>query len=116
MSDDKEYSISYSFLNRMCDFDPNPEINHDNLHKHGFSLKTAQAVFCDPYRTDDEYDAEHSRFEHRYSTIGMLPNGKIVVAWFTMRNESYRLITAREAENHEKLKYYDHVKSILGLV
>ena len=37
-------------------FIPNPEINHDNLHKHGFSLKTAQAVFADPYRTDDEYD------------------------------------------------------------
>ena len=100
----------------MSDYDPNPEINHDNLHKHGFSLKTAQAVFADPYRTDDEYDEKHSdMMEHRYSTIGMLPNGKIIVATYTMRNESYRLITAREAERVEKQKYYDHVKSILGL-
>ena len=97
------------------DFSPNPEINHDNLQKHGFSLSTAQAVFADPYRTDDEYDEGHSTDEHRYSTIGMQPNVKIIVDTYTIRNESYRLITAREAERSEKQKYYDHMKSILGL-
>ena len=97
-------------------FSPNPEINHDNLHKHGFSLITAQAVFADPYRTDDEYDEKHSDIlEHRYSTIGMLPSGKIIRAWFTIRDSKYRLITAREAENHEKRQYNEHVKEILGL-
>lgn len=96
-------------------FDPNPEINHNNLHKHGLSLVTAQDVFSDPYRTDDEYDEEHSISEHRYSTIGMLPSGKIVIVWFTMRNGKYRLITAREAMADEKKQYFEHVKMTLGL-
>ena len=45
----------------------------------------------------------------------MLPSEKTIRAWLTMRNGKYRLITAREATNQEKVEYHNHVKSILGL-
>ena len=96
------------------EFDPNPELHHNNLAKHGITLQQAQDVFTDPYRIE-EYDRIHSTTEHRYTTIGILPSGKIVFVSFTMRSEKYRLISAREATREEKRQYAEHLKKMLGL-
>ena len=98
------------------DYDPNPEINHDNKGKHGISLIEAQDVFLDPYLKSDEYDINHSDGEDRYHALGMLPNGKTIIATYTIRDSKYRLITAREATREEKREYASHIKKLLGLL
>lgn len=45
----------------------------------------------------------------------MLPNGTFVKVNYTMRNNAYRLITAREATAAEKREYAEHIKQILGV-
>jgi uncharacterized protein len=44
--------------------------------------------------------------EHRLILIGMVENRLLVVA-HTMRNDVVRIISAREAEPHERRRYHE---------
>jgi len=74
-----------------------------NLKKHGVSFETATMVFNDPKRLDI-YDQEHSEFEDRWNTIGLL-SFEIISVIYTMRNGIIRLISARKADKEEEEMY-----------
>jgi uncharacterized DUF497 family protein len=75
-----------------------------NIKKHKIDLVRAGAVFFDPLGLTD-FDREHSDQEDRYRRIGLMENGKLILAVFTFRNETIRLISARNAEKGEAKRY-----------
>ncbi|MCR4755113.1 MAG: BrnT family toxin [Lachnospiraceae bacterium] len=79
--------------------------NAINKRKHGIDFDYAKLVFADPHRVE-LYDVEHSESEDRYIVIGMIAN--LVVVVYTMRKDTYRIISARKATKAER-NYYDKI-------
>jgi uncharacterized DUF497 family protein len=85
----------------------------DRLNKknHGFSFEEILEVFDDPAFLEG-YDSGHSEKEDRYYGIGCLNNILYVIAFYTIRGERKRIISARRADNDEKEVYYDYFKKV----
>lgn len=79
-----------------------------NIRKHGLDFSTAALVFNDENRLE-LYDEEHSEYEDRYITIGMIGEIAVVVmVVYTERDEAIRLISARKATPRERRMYHDY--------
>jgi uncharacterized DUF497 family protein len=76
-----------------------------NLAKHGVSFEQARDAFDDPFAIDFVDDREDYG-ELRLILIGMVEN-RLLVAAHTMRNDKVRIISAREAEPHERRRYHE---------
>ncbi|MBR4904674.1 MAG: BrnT family toxin [Selenomonadaceae bacterium] len=87
--------------NRIFEWDDTK--NKINKIKHGINFKTAAKVFNDPYLYR-EFDYKHSFDEERWRAIGMVDD--ILVVIHTEREESIRLISAYEAGEEDRRKYY----------
>ena len=74
-----------------------------NKIKHGVSFKTAVKVFSDP-NCLKEYDWLHSFDEERWQITGMADDILFVI--YTERRDKVRIISAREATEIERGKYY----------
>ncbi len=81
-----------------------------NKQKHGISFETAAMVFADENRIERR-DNRHSQDETRWQVIGMVDDVLFVV--YTDRDESAKLIMAREASPRERREYYDRATSYL---
>ena len=82
--------------------------NSDNKQKHGISFEVAQYVFSDPDRIW-RFDLSKGNIsgEERWQTIGKVGNLFFIVYAEQEKdgvNET-RIITAREAEKHERRSY-----------
>jgi hypothetical protein len=76
----------------------------ENQGKHGVTFDEAERAFEDFYSIET-LDDEHSTFEEtRFKMIAM-SGWRILVVVYTMRGESTRIISSREAENHERELY-----------
>lgn len=83
------------------------EKNRLNIKKHGIDFPTATKVFNDENRIE-VYDNEHSIYEDRYITIGlMIGTTVVIVVTYTEREEAIRIISARTADRQEEKEYYD---------
>ena len=58
-----------------------------NFIKHGVSFEEAKTVFNDPFAMTID-DPDHSNDEDRFLDIGLSSNGKVLVVWYTERNEN----------------------------
>jgi uncharacterized DUF497 family protein len=76
-----------------------------NLAKHGVSFDQARDAFDDPFAIEFVDDREDYG-EQRLILMGMVENRLLVVA-YTMRNDAVRIISAREAEPHERRRYHE---------
>ncbi|QQS32764.1 MAG: BrnT family toxin [Acidobacteriota bacterium] len=65
---------------------------HENIEKHGVSIRLAQFAFSDPFRVIAE-DLEHSVEEARFYCFGNVA-GRIMTVRFTYRKNSIRIIGA----------------------
>ncbi len=74
-----------------------------NWKKHTVNFEDAALVFADENRIE-QFDEEHSDFEDRYITIGLVKEILFVV--YTERGEAIRLISARRADAKERRDYY----------
>ena len=75
-----------------------------NLRKHRIDFETAAKVFDDPFRSEtDELDDDDVI---RFNVTGMV-EGRLLVVTFTMRDEVYRIISARLADRHERREYHE---------
>jgi uncharacterized DUF497 family protein len=72
-----------------------------NLEKHGVSFAEAATAFDDPLSATFP-DAEHSRGEHRYLTIGMSIAFRVLVVAHTDDGREVRIISARPATRKER--------------
>ena len=77
--------------------------SRNNRAKHGISFESAALVFADDNRIE-YYDAVHSLDEERYIVIGLVH--KVLFVVFTIRGETYRIISARIATAQERKIYY----------
>lgn len=75
-----------------------------NLSKHGVSFEEAKTVFDDPLYVDF-YDPDHSQGEHRFIIIGESTKGRLLFVSYMERNDTIRLISARETTTAERKSY-----------
>lgn len=81
-----------------------PRKDRENQRKHGVSFEEATTVFGDPLAGTIP-DPDHSRGEHRYVTIGLSSNHRLIVVSHTEEDENFRIISAREANAYERKTY-----------
>lgn len=73
-----------------------------NLRKHRIDFADAATMFQDDCAiTVADEDPE----EDRYISIGMDALGRVLVAVYTLRDESIRIISARRATRRERTEY-----------
>ena len=77
-----------------------------NERKHGGDFTEAMTVFADPLSLTG-YDPDHSEDEHRYLTMGLSTEGRLLIVSHTDRGEIARIISAREANRRERKDYED---------
>ena len=75
-----------------------------NLSKHGVSFDEAKTVFNDSLYVDF-FDPDHSYNEHRYIIIGQSLNKRLLLVAYTERENTIRLVNAREATRRERKDY-----------
>lgn len=75
-----------------------------NEEKHGINFSEAEIAFEDFYAIE-ELDLEHSTADEARFKMLAMANGKILVVVYTMRDENYRIISARKAEKYERELY-----------
>lgn len=75
-----------------------------NLSKHGVSFEEAKTVFYDPLYVDF-YDPDHSEDEERYLIVGESNHKRVLIVSYTERDDSIRLISAREVTRNERRTY-----------
>ena len=89
-------------------FDWDKNKAESNFKKHGISFDDAVTVFADPYLLFTE-DYQHSIGEEREWAIGEAENGLIIVVIFTVRQEVFRIISARKATKKERKQYESRI-------
>jgi uncharacterized DUF497 family protein len=75
-----------------------------NLNKHGVSFHEAATVLGDPLSTTFP-DESHSTDERRFVTIGASRRGRLLVVAHTDRDNTIRIISARQATRRERVFY-----------
>ena len=88
-------------------FEWNNEKAVANLKKHNVSFVEAETVFDDLLYVDF-YDEKHSIEEHRFIIIGESINGRLLIISYTEREETIRIISARELTSQERKDYEQH--------
>ena len=78
-----------------------------NLSKHGIAFSEAETVF-DDHLYVDFYDPDHSDDELRYITVGHSKKGRILIVSYTERENTIRLISAREVTKKERKAYEEN--------
>lgn len=81
-----------------------PQKAKTNFEKHGVSFEEGITVFNDPLYVDF-YDPDHSADEHRYIIIGLSSAGQLLLVSYTERENTIRLISAREVTSAERRAY-----------
>ena len=85
-------------------FEWHPEKAAANLAKRGVSFEEASSVFGDPVATTVP-GPDHSAREERLLTTGMSNQQRVVIVWHTERDDTIRIIGAREATPRERRTY-----------
>jgi uncharacterized protein len=76
-----------------------------NLVKHGVSFEQARQAFNDPFAIEFVDDREDYG-EERLTLFGMVES-RLLVVTHTLRDDKVRIISAREAEPHERRQYHE---------
>lgn len=75
-----------------------------NVVKHGVTFEKAKTVFNDPFASTID-NPDHSEDEDRYLGIGLSSKGRLLVVWYTEKNENIRIIGCRKATKYERKVY-----------
>ena len=88
------------------DFEWDEAKEERNLTKHGVAFHEARSVFRDLWAVTvlDPRTAE----EHRFLTLGLSSQGRLLVVVYTERDDRIRLISARPATPRERKTYSEH--------
>lgn len=85
-------------------FEWDSEKERENIKKHGVSFQEATTVFGDPLAATIP-DPDHSHGEERFLTVGLTAGHRLVVVSHTEQGDNFRIISAREANSHERRTY-----------
>ena len=85
-------------------FEWDPRKAAANVRKHGVSFVDAITVFADPLAKIHD-DPDHSEAEAREIIVGHASAGLLLLVSFQERDDSVRIISARQATNRERHEY-----------
>jgi hypothetical protein len=85
-------------------FEWDEEKSKRNIENHGVLFEEAKSVFNDPFSITIE-DYAHSGNEERFLDIGLSSQGRVLVVWYTEREEKIRIIGCRIATHSERQEY-----------
>lgn len=77
----------------------------ENYAKHGVSFEQAREAFDDPFGIDFA-DEREDYSEDRLILFGMV-GSRLLIVVYTPRGDKIRIISAREAEPHERRGYHE---------
>lgn len=81
-----------------------PRKDRENQRKHGVSFQEATTVFGDTLAGTIP-DPDHSQGEARFLTVGYSSSHRLIVVCHTEEDDNFRIISAREANAHERKTY-----------
>ena len=76
----------------------------NNEEKHGVGFREGKTVFNDPFAVTVP-DPDHSECEDRWIDIGFTSKGRLIVVWYTERDDRIRIIGCRKATKGERSCY-----------
>jgi uncharacterized DUF497 family protein len=76
----------------------------ENLRKHGVGFHEAKTIFGDPLAKTFP-DEDHSIYEHRFITLGLSEQLRILVVVHLDENDEIHIISARRATRRERISY-----------
>ena len=80
--------------------------NESNIKKHGIDFTRAKEIFDGP--VIERFDSR--RFgEDRWQAIGAIDSETLFIVYVEKDENTYRIISARRAENHEQESYYKEI-------
>ena len=82
-------------------FEWGEEKSKRNFKKHGITFDEAKTVFNDPFAITIA-DPDHSDEEERYLDVGLSVKERLLVVWYTEREENIRIIGCRRATPFER--------------
>jgi len=85
-------------------FEWDPKKARSNLRKHKVSFEEAATAMRDPMSATG-VDPDHSVSEERFVTFGVSEGGRLLVVAHTEKDDTIRIISAREASKGEKRIY-----------
>ena len=85
-------------------FEWNEDKARSNAKKHGVPFEEASSAFADPLAAIFA-DEAHSDEELREIMVGHSSAGRLLVVSFSEREEVIRILSARQATNHERRDY-----------
>ncbi|MDA1055820.1 MAG: BrnT family toxin [Planctomycetota bacterium] len=85
-------------------FEWDEEKANRNETKHGVTFEEAKTIFNDPFSMTIP-DPDHAEEEERWLDIGLSADGRLLVVWYTERNERIRIIGSRKATKSEERAY-----------
>ena len=85
-------------------FEWDEEKSKRNFRKHGVIFEEAKTVFNDPFAITIA-DPDHSDGEERYLDIGLSLKERVLLVWYTEREENIRIIGCRRATPSERKTY-----------
>ena len=91
------------------EFEWDPDKERENIQKHGVSFSEAATVFGDPISLVF-YDPDHSEEEDRHLIIGMSSVGRLLISSHSERDDTVRIINAREVTRGERKDYEEGEK------
>jgi len=78
-----------------------------NRAQHKVSFEEAADALLDPVARTTP-DPDHSIDEHRFITFGVSARRRLLLVSFTWRGDSIRIISARQATQHEREIYEEY--------
>ncbi len=85
-------------------FEWDEQKSKSNVAKHRVSFEEAATVFGDRLSVTIP-DPDHSSREHRFVTIGLSAQGRLLVVAHTDRGDNVRIISARLSTKSERIIY-----------
>lgn len=79
--------------------------NRENQEKHKVRFEEASELFRSGEDYLEIFDEEHSVHEDRFIAIGPIQRGLILIVWTERDEDTIRIISARWAEEPERMLY-----------
>ena len=94
--------VGYSLHGILFEWDSNK--SETNLRKHGITFENACEVFFDPFLRMMESEIHNGQI--REAIVGMTINWRLLYVIYSMlKDDIFRIISARPATKHERKKY-----------
>jgi uncharacterized DUF497 family protein len=76
-----------------------------NLVAHGVSFEQAVGAFLDPFGL--EFQDDRAIYDEDRFVLVAMTEGRVLTVAYTIRDDTIRIISARQAEPHERRRYHE---------